>query len=375
MNVQEVIHRSLLVTAGLLIGVVAAEAMARTYAHFGGEMGRQLARQDPLNVIIEPHGEWGYRQRPNLVHEYPNGARATSNAMGFRGPVVAVPKPPRVFRVILLGGSTTFGFQVEDDETIDAHMRHLLSERYPTTRFEVVNLALDGYDSYQIYQRLKSDGVALSPDLVILNTGINDVRNARYPDLKIPDPRTVVWAGNLEQLHDQAQRGGPSLRLRLGHYSYAIRLLTLIRGNLSRRAELALNSTVVAHPEAVDYFETNVRRAAELVEQAGAGLILSTPPSSLRTKYAPDAVSDQSYWIVNAATTQEYRDRLAARLQRLASEATARGWPATYLHLDLAPEFFQDDCHLTSDGNREVAKGFVNALHPFMERALQKPAL
>ena len=59
-------------------------------------------------------------------------------------------------------------------------MRDLLRTEYPGIRFDVVNLALDGYDSYQLLERLKSDGLGLSPDLVIVNSGINDVRNARF---------------------------------------------------------------------------------------------------------------------------------------------------------------------------------------------------
>lgn len=374
MRLREAGRRALLLAVGLLLGAVAAEGMTRAYAQVGGEMGHVLARRDPLNITVEPYGEYGYKQRPGRFHEYENGTRATWNAMGFRGPLVAEPKPPGSFRVILLGESTTHGYQVDDNQTVDAHMRALLHERYPGTRFEAVNLALDGYDSYQIYQRFKVDGLALSPDLVIANTGINDVRNARFPNLKIPDVRTVVWADNLEQLREQERQGGPSLRFRLAHYLYAARLFGLIRDNFRRREELASNSAVVPQPDAVEYFETNIRRMAELVEASGAGLVLSTPPSSLLSKYAATDVSGQSYWLADAATTQEYRDRLAARLQQLAEEYTARGWRVAYLHLDLAPELFQDDCHLTGDGNRVVAKAFVEALGPFVTRVYPRVA-
>jgi len=60
--------------------------------------------------------------------------------MGFRGPKVEIPKPPGVFRVVLLGGSTSHGFAVRDDETIDAHLRRSLERAAPGRRVEVVSL-------------------------------------------------------------------------------------------------------------------------------------------------------------------------------------------------------------------------------------------
>jgi lysophospholipase L1-like esterase len=369
MRVRAMCRRGLALALGLLAAAVLAEGLARVYAHVGGALGEMLANRDPLDTPIEPHGSYGYRQRPNRSHHYPDGTEASWNALGFRGPVVVRRKSPGTFRVILLGGSTTHGYQVNDDETIDAHMRALLRAEYPGIAFEVLNLGLDGYDSYQLAERFESDGLALSPDLVIVNSGINDVRNARFQNLQIPDPRTVIWEGNLQQLREQARRGGPTLRERLAHHSYAVRLPSLIGDNWSQRRGLASNAELRPQPDAIDYFEANIRRVAKLVEMAGAGLILSTPPSALSTRHQPDEVSDQSYWVVNAATTQDYRDALAGRLERIAAEADARGWPVAYVSLDLAPELFQDDCHLTGAGNRALAQGFVGALRPYLARA------
>lgn len=184
-----------------------------------GRKPKPLAAPAQIEVAVAPV------MFSRSLSRYANGTRAIWNALGFRGPLVPQHKRPGAFRMILLGESTTHGYQVDDDQTIDVHMRALLRERYPGIRFEVVNLALDGYDSYQIYERLKSDGLALSPDLVIVNAGINDVRNARFPNLKIPDPRTVVWEGNLQLMREEARRGGPSLSSRLTHYSYAARFV------------------------------------------------------------------------------------------------------------------------------------------------------
>jgi lysophospholipase L1-like esterase len=369
MSVTRIARSALLLGFGLLLGAGSAEIAARVYAHVGGQVAHELAERDPEEVLYEPHGEFGYRQKPNHFQQFGNGTRSNWNAMGYRGPLVAREKPAGTFRVVLLGESTTEGFGVEDDQTIDAHMRDLLHARYPGIRVEVVNLALGGYDSYQIFQRMKSDGVGFSPDVVIVNSGINDVRNAQFSDLHNPDPRTLIWEGNMERMRQEAANGGPSLWTRLLHHSYAARLPGFFLENLERRDSIARSQTLAPHPQALDYFETNIRRTADLARGIGAGVILSTPPSSLSTRYAPTDFSDRGYWIIDGKTTEEYRQRLAERLVKLAVEFTASGWPVPYLGERLPPEMFLDDCHLTSAGNRAMAQAFVEALEPQLKRA------
>src|SRR5690242_3314109 len=110
---------SLVVATGL------AELALRVAAHRGGNLAR-LNAWDPFKVKVEPDGLYGYRPRPFSV--FPYGVNDTDtatalkqaheNAAGYRGPLVAVPKPAGTVRVILLGESTTHGFGVSDSETI-----------------------------------------------------------------------------------------------------------------------------------------------------------------------------------------------------------------------------------------------------------------
>ena len=67
---------SIVVAGGL------AEAAVRVYALAGGTLGREIATWDPLSIKVEPHGAFGYRQRPNAVFSYFNGTHATANAEG-----------------------------------------------------------------------------------------------------------------------------------------------------------------------------------------------------------------------------------------------------------------------------------------------------
>src|SRR5262249_33933360 len=161
-------------------------------------------------------------------------------------------------------------------------------------------------------------------------------------DLKIPDPRTLIHQGNMERMREEAERG-PRLWTYVLHYSYAARLPGFYLENLDRRDTDQRTRVLRPNPDAVDYFETNIRPTADLVTGVGAELILATPPSSLTTRYAPSDFSDRGYWVVDASTTQQYRDQLAARLAKIAADLTAVGWPVAYVAPKLPPELFLDD--------------------------------
>lgn len=57
--------------------------------------------------------------------------RMTTNARGFRGPVLARAKPAGALRVVAVGNSSTFGWGVNDDETYPAQLEHALRAAAP----------------------------------------------------------------------------------------------------------------------------------------------------------------------------------------------------------------------------------------------------
>jgi lysophospholipase L1-like esterase len=353
---------AVLLSLGTAAGLLVAEAGVRLDAALNPRLAQQLHEWDPLAVSIEPHGDFGYRQRPNHMFRYANGTAATSNAMGFRGPLVAVPKLAGTFRIVLLGESTTHGWSVNDDETIDAYMRQLLARRYARSSFEVVNVAFDGYDSYQLFERLRTDGLRLEPDLLIVNAGINDVRNAKFPNLQDHDARTLLYSGVLRAQRQILQLGHPTVWTRIKHLLYLARLPGIIRGQLATRRA----TSKAPDRGALEYFARNLRRIADLVADRRIPVLFSTPPSALTTRFAPHDTSSISYWIGDATTTQQYRDALAGVMQQVAAQLRREGRSGDYVHPQLPPSVFLDDCHLAPEGNRLMARSFVAAIDRYL---------
>lgn len=355
----------------LLLGAALAEGMIRLVARPGTPLEERLRPYDPFAILVEPHGTAGYRAKPGAEFRYRNGTVAHVNRQRFRGPEVALPKPAGTVRIVLLGGSTTFGWGVNDDQSIDAHLRELLPARLPGRRVEVVNAALDGYDSWQLLERVRGDVLAIDPDLLIVNTGINDVRSARFRDIADADPRTLIWDVPMRRMREEAARGRPYLRSRLKHASYLVRLAGLLRDQLveagrGRPPAGTPPPRDPVFPDAADYFQRNVVAIGTVARERGIAVLFATPASALRTRHAATDRSTITYWLNDAAETQAYRDTLAARLQAASAALAREGLSTAYVRPAVPADEFLDDAHLTPEGNRRVAAALADALVPLV---------
>lgn len=99
----------------------------------------------------------GYRLNPN---------QPGVNRLSIRGGDVAIPKPPGLFRLIVLGDSIPW-----DNPGFVRIMSDRLSQ---TGTIEVINASVPGYTTYQELMFLKTYLLDTSPDLVILTYCLND---------------------------------------------------------------------------------------------------------------------------------------------------------------------------------------------------------
>ncbi|HBQ10628.1 MAG: SGNH/GDSL hydrolase family protein [Sandaracinaceae bacterium] len=149
--------------AGLaLFGVLLALAL--------GEAALRLAGYAPA----PPHDPdaWHVREvddarelalRPGFVGDVA-GVDVRYNALGYRGPVEG--DAPR--RIVVLGDSITYGLYLPYEETFAAQ----LDERREDA--DVFSLAVLGWDTVNEVAALELDGLALHPDVVVLQVCLND---------------------------------------------------------------------------------------------------------------------------------------------------------------------------------------------------------
>jgi lysophospholipase L1-like esterase len=92
------------------------------------------------------------------------------NSHGTRGGEFEAVKPAGTFRVLCLGDSRTFGWGLTEDETYSRRLEALLRKAAPAgTRLDVINAGVNAWSYPQMLIYLKRDGLAYSPDVVIVD--------------------------------------------------------------------------------------------------------------------------------------------------------------------------------------------------------------
>ncbi len=126
---------------------------------------------DPQDYAFTPHPYLAYYPTPN----YKKGL-TFHNALGYRNDEFPQQKPDGVFRIVALGGSSTYDVSIPDNKQIfTAQLEKLLKEEYGYENVQVINAGVPGYNTWEILTNLEFRVLDLDPDLVIIYENTNDV--------------------------------------------------------------------------------------------------------------------------------------------------------------------------------------------------------
>lgn len=183
----------------------------------------------------------------------------TTNARGFRGPAFDVDKAVGTYRILFAGDSNPLGFGITDDDApYPFRVGHLLQRFYSEAagvRFEVIDLAVDGYSSHQVALLLDEWIPKLHPDLICVQVGFNDYCVAAVSDAEAHFGRPWVL--------DMLER------------SHAYRWLRRKLLSATRRDTALENPVPRVSPER---YAENVAGIVETAAHAGAPVLLVTTP-------------------------------------------------------------------------------------------------
>lgn len=108
--------------------------------------------------------------RPNCSGQISRSAVRT-NAAGLRGPEI---RDDGSIRILALGDSCTWGWQVAEEESYPHRLQTVLDERRGRGRYQVINAGVPGTTSYEGLRFLRARGLPLRPALLIVGYGFND---------------------------------------------------------------------------------------------------------------------------------------------------------------------------------------------------------
>ena len=181
-------RKLLLAAASTLLALAVAEAGLRYLAHrenrrtlevaFGERRAAEGRERVALVDVIRPSGNDRivYELIPGLEAVEFKGGLLSTDGRGFRwtAPEGDPADGPRA-RVLGLGDSVMFGHGISDGETYLAQLAVGLRESFPDIAWSVHNTAVPGYNTVQEVETLRAKGLALEPDLVILDVVANDL--------------------------------------------------------------------------------------------------------------------------------------------------------------------------------------------------------
>lgn len=271
---------SVLVPAGaLFLGLVACEIGVRVYLHFFPKQFPGLARETaehfyfanrkpddpphPGKDRFDPILGWHPAREAFAPH-----VKQTLNKMGWRSPHEYVAeKKPGTKRVIVIGDSFTYGWQIDDSETLDRKLEAALGKNH-----EVWNFSAGGYGVDQMAVLATRIVTRFHPDAIVLGFIGDDLErsctrfawgNSLKPYYEIQDGKAVLKGIPVPTPADNAARHEKTrLADRILGSLTKFRVLSVITEPFFRR-DLArclvrLNVAILAHVAANVPPETKV---------------------------------------------------------------------------------------------------------------------
>lgn len=299
-------------------------------------------------------------QNSNLVpmpymNYIPSPGYPGHNRLGYRGAEIKVPKPEGVFRIVALGGSTTYSSATPAEEAYPAQLQNILRDEYGYANVEVINAGFLFYSSWETLVNFEFRVLELQPDLIILYDSVNDIV-----------PR--------EQLSVDCYRGLNTLRGLNGTKGFWVERDSALSPNTLYRV-LAINLGWMQSPLALNswfqppqancqnddlpveervannppiYFERNVRHTVILAKANGVIPVLST-----WTYYLDQERPD--YW---RKAVDEHNDIL----QKIADQQETPIYDLA-ANLPLKAEYWSGDgIHMFLPGTREQAAQYARFL-------------
>ena len=105
------------------------------------------------------------------------------NKWGTRGPYFA-PNKKKINRIVAVGGSTTLGWWVGNENTYPRLLERMLNNKFNLDQyFQVINAGMYYHDSCDVKRKFLSKLVKFNPDILLFMSGWNDIEKLKTPGI------------------------------------------------------------------------------------------------------------------------------------------------------------------------------------------------
>jgi len=282
----------------------------------------------------------------------------------------------------MLGDSFTFGVGVELHDTFTKQLEVLLNAPGSSRHYEVLNGGCSSYSPILEYLFLLQKGLALAPDLVILNYDLSDVQDDyKYSQIADFDPAgrplrvhpiNVQWYYREEQKrfrawlpwveHSALYQGLREAYARWQNQRDApvmYAAVQAIAGNIAFDRDIPLREHVEWQP----YFAHSaqyIHMIAELLQAQGIGFLVTTYPYGVLVNAREWRIGRQLRGFDNRVYTTRLFDYMAAFCQ--ANHIPYLNTLPDFLRAEAFPLFYPYDGHFTPSGHTVMAQALARFL-------------
>lgn len=289
------------------------------------------------------------------VNYLPSPGYPGHNSLGYRGPEIDIPKLEGVFRIVALGGSTTYSSATPAEEAYPTQLQTILRDEYGYQNVEVINAGFLFYSSWETLVNFEFRVLELQPDMIILYDSVNDI--VPREQLSVDCYRGLNTLRGLNATKgfwvERDSALSPStlyrvLAIKLGWIQSPLALNSWFQppqANCQNDA-LTVAERVANNPPV--YFERNVRNTVILAQANGVIPVLSTWAYYLNQE-RPD------YWRKAVDEHNEIVREIAKEQQTALYDLAA--------NLPLKAEYWSGDgIHMFLPGTREQASQYARFL-------------
>lgn len=294
------------------------------------------------------------------------------NEQGSRGASFKLPKPPRVRRIVVLGGSTVFDLNA--DEGFDwPHLVEKFLKKKGHHEVEVINAGIPGHTSGDSLGRLYTEIWQWEPDYLMIYETWNDIKYFNSLSYDTPLIRLVkpsnpdadpfkTYQGTMDYLLSYSQL---YVKIRTRYFAWKHPVGSEGRFKEERRDDvgnLGLAQFRLNLETFVDV-SRNIHAIPILITQATLVSSMNTEEDRKRIVYGYVGLSHegilQAYEKCRQVVLGVAREKKAAVLDLLPQ-------------LQGKSELFQDHDHTTPRGSEEVARRVANFLDPLLNQPQER---
>lgn len=259
--------------------------------------------------------------------------------------------------VIAIGGSSVFGFGLNDDKTWPHLLEHEL--RKSSSKVTIVNAGNNGHASLQLMTRLYLKVLPHRPTHVLYYGSVNDVYNAGNELDKIQEQGKIALAASQAAYLSNKFRGSNYYaRTMLAHILRKKRpgLFAALLGDPEPETDDEVDAAARAMiQENGRRFARNLKTMADMCKRVGVRFVLAT--------FLFDEASIPAY---ERAALSHHNDvlREVARTEGL---TLIDVWQPFERVADRGSLFFEDHYHPAWDGAEFLAKKFASGLRPLLD--------